>query len=238
MKSNFFNSSSILRKFLIFNFIVFLFLGTFTFFYLDAIEPNLVENRSKQHTRIINNTSDHIQRLNIEFSKEGVTKFLLSTRFLFQNLDRVEFYDLNFDLLGDTDTLDLVQDAFVKSDNVEESKIGNNDDQDINLDKTPKTKQKISFNTKSYVRKYYEEKNKKEQLIISETINNNFYVITANPVVIDNENKGYIIVSEIADDILLAVDERKNFILRTVFSIALVIFIFSVFLNKYILKPI
>ena len=238
MKSNFFKSSSILRKFLIFNFIVFLFLGTFTFFYLDAIEPNLVGNRSKQHTRIINNTSDHIQRLNIEFSKEGVTKFLLSTRFLFQNLDRVEFYDLNFDLLGDTDTLDLVQDAFVKSDNVEESKIGNNDDQDINLDKTPKTKQKISFNTKSYVRKYYEEKNKKEQLIISETINNNFYVITANPVVIDNENKGYIIVSEIADDILIAVDERKNFILRTVFSIALVIFIFSVFLNKYILKPI
>ena len=238
MKSNFFKSSSILKKFLIFNFIVFLFLGTFTFFYLDAIEPNLVENRSKQHTRIINNTSDHIQRLNIEFSKEGVTKFLLSTRFLFQNLDRVEFYDLNFDLLGDTDTLDLVQDAFVKSDNVEESKIGNNDDQDINLDKTPKTKQKISFNTKSYVRKYYEEKNKKEQLIISETINNNFYVITANPVVIDNENKGYIIVSEIADDILIAVDERKNFILRTVFSIALVIFIFSVFLNKYILKPI
>ena len=238
MKSNFFKSSSILRKFLIFNFIVFLFLGTFTFFYLDAIEPNLVENRSKQHTRIINNTSDHIQRLNIEFSKEGVTKFLLSTRFLFQNLDRVEFYDLNFDLLGDTDTLDLAQDAFVKSDNVEESKIGNNDDQDINLDKTPKTKQKISFNTKSYVRKYYEEKNKKEQLITSETINNNFYVITANPVVIDNENKGYIIVSEIADDILIAVDERKNFILRTVFSIALVIFIFSVFLNKYILKPI
>ena len=238
MKFNFFKSSSILRKFLIFNFIVFLFLGTFTFFYLDAIEPNLVGNRSKQHTRIINNTSDHIQRLNIEFSKEGVTKFLLSTRFLFQNLDRVEFYDLNFDLLGDTDTLDLAQDAFVKSDNVEESKIGNNDDQDINLDKTPKTKQKISFNTKSYVRKYYEEKNKKEQLIISETINNNFYVITANPVVIDNENKGYIIVSEIADDILIAVDERKNFILRTVFSIALVIFIFSVFLNKYILKPI
>jgi two-component system sensor histidine kinase ChvG len=37
---------------------------------------------------------------------------------------------------------------------------------------------------------------------------------------------------------LLAVDERKNFILRTVFSIALVIFIFSIFLNKYILKPI
>ena len=56
--------------------------------------------------------------------------------------------------------------------------------------------------------------------------------------VTDGESKGYIIVSEIANDILVAVDERKNFILRTVFSVALVIFIFSVFLNKYILKPI
>ena len=52
------------------------------------------------------------------------------------------------------------------------------------------------------------------------------------------KKRGYIIVSEIANDILVAVDERKNFILRTVFSVAIVIIIFSVFLNKYILKPI
>ena len=65
-----------------------------------------------------------------------------------------------------------------------------------------------------------------------------FYVITVKPVIIDDSNKGYIVVSEIANDILLAVDERKNFILRTVLFLALAIFIFSVFLNKYILKPI
>ena len=45
-------------------------------------------------------------------------------------------------------------------------------------------------------------------------------------------------VSEIANDILFAVEERKNFILRTVLSVTIVILIFSVFLNKYILKPI
>jgi two-component system sensor histidine kinase ChvG len=55
---------------------------------------------------------------------------------------------------------------------------------------------------------------------------------------LSGENKGYIVVSEIANDILIAVDERKNFILRTVFLVALVILIFSIFLNKYILKPI
>ena len=90
MRSNLLSSSSILKKFLVFNLIVFLFLGIFTFIYLNAIKPELVEDRSVHHTRIINNTSDHINRLNIEFTKEGVTKFLLDERYLFQNLDRVQ----------------------------------------------------------------------------------------------------------------------------------------------------
>ena len=48
----------------------------------------------------------------------------------------------------------------------------------------------------------------------------------------------YIKITEEANDILVAVKERKNFILRTVFAVGLVILIFSLFLNKYILKPI
>ena len=107
MKSNFFSTSSILKKFLIFNLIIFLVLGIFTFLYLKAIEPNLVKNRSDHHSKIINNTSDHINRLNINFDKDSATEFLLSTRFLFQNLDRVQLYDLNSIILADTDTLDL-----------------------------------------------------------------------------------------------------------------------------------
>ena len=82
MKSNFFSSSSILKKFLIFNLVIFLVLGVFTYLYLKAIKPNLVKNRSNQHMKIINNTSDHINRLKIEFTKESITKFLLSTRHL------------------------------------------------------------------------------------------------------------------------------------------------------------
>ena len=107
MKSNFFSSSSILRKFLFFNLVVFLVLGIFTFFYLNATKPYLVKNRSNQHSKIIKNTSDHLSRLNIEFTKDTTTAFLLSTRFLFQNLDRVQLYDLEANLLADTDTLDL-----------------------------------------------------------------------------------------------------------------------------------
>ena len=237
MKSNFFKSSSILRKFLVFNLIIFLVLGVFTYLYLDATKPNLVKNRSSQHKRIIDNTSDHINRLNVKFNKESLTEFLLSTRFLFQNLDRVQLYDLNSNLLTDTDTLDLVQDVFIKNQNVQETTIENSEET-ISSDDKAKLVQSSAFNTKKYVENYSKQKNTSEKLVTSEKINNNFYVITISAISIDNVNKGYIIVSEIANDILIAVEERKNFILRTVFSIALVIFIFSVFLNKYILKPI
>ena len=237
MQSIFFSSSTILKKFLIFNFIIFLVLGVFTFAYLKAIKPNLVENRSHQHINIINNTTDHIKRLNVKFTKKSLTEFLLSTRFLFQNLDRVQLYDLNLNLLADTDTLDLAENVFTKNQNIEESSI-EQPNENLSIDEDIRTDESVTFNTESYIKKYSKKKNKNEKLIISENINNNFYVITVNSVNVDGINKGYIIVSEIANDILLAVDERKNFILRTVFSVAIVIFIFSVFLNKYILKPI
>ena len=237
MKLNFFSSSTILNKFLAFNLIIFLVLGIFTFSYLKALKPNLVENRSSQHLKIINNTSDHINRLNIKFTKKSTTEFLLEKRFLFSNLDRVQLYDLNSNLLADTDTLDLAQDIFVINRDVQETPIDKSGE-DTNINVNPKGTQTATFNTESYIKEYAKQKNIINKLTISETINNNFYVMTINSVKLDEKYEGYIIVSEIANDILVAVDERKNFILRTVLSIALVILIFSVFLNKYILKPI
>jgi len=237
MRTNFLISSSILRKFLIFNLVIFLFLGIFTFLYLKAIKPNLVQNRSEQHARIINNTSDHINRLNIQFTKESVTEFLLSTRFLFQNLDRVQLYDLNLNLLADTDTLDLAQDIFTRSESVQETSIDESDEE-LNVSENSSIIKTNTFSTENLLKNYSRKKNIDSKLIIGETINNNFYVITINSVNVEGKNKGYIVVSEIANDILVAVEERKNFILRSVFFVALVILIFSVFLNKYILKPI
>ncbi len=236
MKTNFFSKSTILKKFLVFNLIVFLVIGILTYLYLNEIKPNLVKNKSDEHSRIISNTSDHIKRLNIEFTKESATEFLLSTRFLFQNLDRVQIYDSKINLLADTDTLDLAQDAFVVSQSVEETQI-DEPEQNKEASESFKKIKTGNFNTKNYVQEY-SKKNKINKLVVTENINNNFYVITINSVEINKKLKGYIIVSEIANDILVAVDERKNFILRTVFSVAIVILIFSVFLNKYILKPI
>ena len=236
MKKIFFSSSSILKKFLVFNFIVFLVLSVVTFFYLVTVKPSLVKKRANQHEQVINNTIDHINRLNIKFTTKSVTDFLLSTRFLFQNLDRVQFYDLDLNLLADTDTLDLVKDGFVKNQSVEETSIGNVEN-NLDTEQSLEIDSNINFKTNDYL-KLYSKQVRNEKLVISEIKNNNFYVITLETVKTNGANKGYIIVSEIANDILVAVEERKNFILRTVFFVALVILIFSVFLNKYVLKPI
>ena len=123
MKLNFIVSSSTLTKFLIFNFLAFLILGIFTFLYLNAIKPNLIKSRSNQHVKIIDNTISHIDRLNIKLNREASNNFLLSNRFLFQKLDRVQLFNFNGGLLADTDTLDLDQNAFSRRFQVEEEEI-------------------------------------------------------------------------------------------------------------------
>jgi two-component system sensor histidine kinase ChvG len=107
MFKTFLRNLSILKKFLFINFVVFIIIGCGTIFYLKSVQPNLIKKKTSNHIQIINNTIDHIQRLNVKLNEDDVRKFLFSTRFLFQNLDRVIFYDNEFNLIGDTDTLDL-----------------------------------------------------------------------------------------------------------------------------------
>ena len=229
-------SAPILRKFLLFNLLVFSVLGLLTFIYLQAIQPSLVKNKSTNHLVIIKNTTDHLQRLKINFDEKGLSSFLLSARFLFQSLDRVQFFNLDGDLVGDTNMLDLDQNVFSRSDLIIEQEINN-----------PKINQILNSNIsiiKNELNYYKEIKNtilnklKNEPFIIESKIKKDFFVQTLDKVSIEEKIIGYILVSEQSNEILVAVDERKDFIIRTVLAVALVIFIFSVFLNKYILKPI
>ena len=229
-------SASILKKFLLFNLLVFSILGLFTYIYLQAIQPNLVNNKSANHLVVIKNTTDHLQRLDIEFDEKGLSTFLLSARFLFQSLDRVQFFNLNGNLIGDTDILDLDQTVFSRSELIIE--------EDINSTNT----NEISNNTQNNIDEsldYYKEiKNtilnrlRDEPLTIENKKKKDFFVQTLSIVLINKKKVGYILVSEQSNEILVAVDERKDFIIRTVLVLALAILIFSVFLNKYILKPI
>ena len=225
-------SASILRKFLLFNLAVFSVLGLFTIIYLKAIQPNLIKKRTADHHIIISNTIDHLKRLNINFNAKDIKTFLLSTRFLFQSLDRVQFYNNEGDLIGDTNILDLDQNVFTKSDIIIEETIDGQVKVKENLKKLTNNSNKDS------IRQVIINKYEDSPLTISEKIQNNFFVSTLSKIKIDENEIGYIAVFEEANDILNAVKERKNFIIRTVLAVALVILIFSLFLNKYILKPI
>ena len=101
MFSKYLKTLSILKKFLFINFVIFTIIGLFTIVYLNNIQPNLVKKKSENHIKIINNTIDNLSRLNIKFDADDIRKFLFSTRFIFQNLDRVIFFDSNLNLIGD-----------------------------------------------------------------------------------------------------------------------------------------
>ena len=107
MFSKYLKTLSILKKFLFINFVIFTIIGLFTFIYLNNIQPSLIKKKSQNHTIIINNTIDNILRLDVKFQSDDIRRFLFSTRFIFQNLDRVIFFDDQLNLIGDTDTLDL-----------------------------------------------------------------------------------------------------------------------------------
>ncbi len=224
-------TASILKKFLLFNLTVFSVLGLFTIIYLEAIQPSLVKERSANHKIVINNTVDHIDRLGIEYTNEGIRTFLLSTRFLFQSLDRVRFYDLSGQLVGDTNILDLDSEVFSRSDIIIQESLSG----EKNFIKTPKKNLSVEPDTiKDIIINSYTN----EIMTMSDTINNNFFVNTLSKINAQDSEIGFILVSEQANDILIAVKERKAFIIRTMIAVALVILIFSLFLNKYILKPI
>ena len=223
-------TSSILRKFLLFNLSIFSVLGLFTILYLNAIQPNLVKKVSANHFIIISNTSDHIERLGVNFDKVGIKKFLLSTRFLFQGLDRVQFFSKNAELIGDTNILDLDTSVFKKSDEIIEEGVEKKQNETKTL--FEKSSEEKSIN--NIIRNKY----KDQPITIENEINNSFFVSTISELKLNDVTAGYIVVTNEANDILIAVVERKNFIIRTVLAIALVILIFSLFLNKYILKPI
>ena len=224
-------SASILKKFLLFNLTVFSILGLFTIIYLEAIQPTLVSDRSSNHKVVINNTKENLERLNIEYTKKGIREFLLSTRFLFQSLDRVQFYDLSGNLIGDTNILDLDQSVFSRSEIILEQTL----EGDVI---TPEIEERLGEEQKDEIKDIIMNKYNEEIMTLTDDEKNNFIVSTLSKIKFIERDIGYIVVSEQANDIIVAVKERKAFIIRTMIAVAIVILIFSLFLNKYILKPI
>ena len=66
---------------------------------------------------------------------------------------------------------------------------------------------------------------------------NKFKLTTIKNVMLEDKNIGYLAISENANDVKAAIDERKTFIIRTAFAVGGNIY-FSFVLNRYFLKPI
>ena len=237
MFNNFLKSLSILKKFLFINLIIFIIIGILTILYLQTVRPNLILKKTVNHIQVINNTIDHISRLNIKFEEEDIRKFLFSTRFLFQNLDRVILFDNQLNLVGDTDTLDLDPRSFSNKMDIVELEIL---DEKITkkVAETKNLNKKKTISLKDILTNYSWSKDFGKPYTFTQEGYNQFILTTVKNVSLDGNNIGYLAISENANDIKSAIDERKTFILRTAIFIAIVIFIFSFVLNRYFLKPI
>ena len=231
------NNQSILKKFLLINFIVFLIIGVLTLFYLNTVKPTLIKNKTASHIKIIDNTTQNIERLKIKFSSENIREFLFSTKFLFQSIDRVQIFDSELNLLGDTDTLDLDPSAFSRSLNIIEMSDLNN--KNISVDELNENKNSFeSIEIFDDLKKYSYSPDYGKPLTISKENYDQFFLVTIKNIVSDSQTKGYLAITENANEIKVAIDERRNFIIRTALLVALVILIFSYVLNRYFLKPI
>jgi two-component system, OmpR family, sensor histidine kinase ChvG len=239
MFNNILKNLSILKKFLFINFIFFTIIGLLTFLYLKNVQPNLIKNKSSNHIEIINNTIENLNRLKVEFNENDIRKFLFSTRFIFQSLDRVIFFNNELNLIGDTDTLDLDPRSFSSRLDIIELEI-------LNEEKTKEITDKKNINIgndnlvslKDILLNYAGSRNYGIPFTFTQQEFNNFKLTTIKNVFKDDKNIGYIAITENANDVRAAIDERKTFIIRNAFAVGIVIIIFSFVLNRYFLKPI
>ena len=240
MFSKYLKSLSILKKFLFINFIIFTIISLFTFIYLNNVQPNLIKKKSVKHVNVIDNTINTLLRLDVKFDVEDIRKFLFSTRFIFQNLDRVIFFDNDYNLIGDTDTLDLDPRSFsTRLDEIEFESLNNNENEKNDKIENTGLSKKKDFSFEKAFEKII------EILIIMEVSYtfiqedlNQFKLITIKDVIKDDLNIGYIAITENANDIKIATDERKAFVLRTAIAVGFVILIFSFVLSRYFIRPI
>jgi len=239
MFGKYLKSLSILKKFLFINFIIFTIIGLFTFVYLSNVQPNLIKKKSVKHINVINNTINTLLRLDIKFDVDDIRKFLFSTRFIFQNLDRVIFFDNDLIVIGDTDTLDLDPRSFsTRLDEIEFESLSKNQEDQNNQKENTNINENKSLPFNDILNKYLNSNEYGSSYTFIQEDPNQFKLITIRNVIKDGSNIGYLAISENANDIRAATDERKAFVTRTAIAVGFVILIFSFVLSRYFIKPI
>ena len=221
MFSNFLKDLSILKKFLFINLLIFVIIGSFTVLYLQSIQPTLINKKKVKHIQIIDNTIDHIKRLNINFKEDDIRKFLFSTRFLFQNLDRVTIFDSKFNLIGDTDTLDLDPRSFSQRLEIVEMDVTNKKENIGTEEKEEVIDKNNNLSLTDILIDYTNSPEFGKPFTFTQESYDQFLLTTIKNVKNNGKNIGYLAISENANDIRAAINERKSFIMRSAAAVGL-----------------
>ena len=205
------SSRSLLTQFLVFNLFIFIILSFFTFLYLKAIQPELISKQSNKHLRVIKNIEANLNIQKINIQKEQLKSFLIKSKFLFDEIDQIKFLDKENNLLLDSDLLDIEQGVFSRPSRIEEYTLKSTPKEEIILKNDLKQNSVNSNFLRQQTQRLVDENN----FAASEFVNKNLIVHTFSKILLENNETLTIIISEISNEIMLAVEERKNFVLRS-----------------------
>ena len=142
-------------------------------------------------------------------------------------------------LIGDTDTLDLDPRSFstrlndIEFESLSEKKIDQKiKNKNIEIDKN------ITLSFKNVLKTYLNSDKYGNFYTFAQEDFGQLKLITIKNVVNNNLNIGYLAITENSNDIKIATDERKAFVVRTAIAVGFVILIFSFVLSRYFIKPI
>lgn len=230
----FISLKSLLAKFLFINLFFFSILTLATYSYLQSIEPELVNNKKKEHFKLIKNIALNMELQRTPYKRDNLKSFLANYKYLLPNINQIRIYDSKKQIIADVHSLDINAKPFYKVPEVQEKKLTTDnipDTSDLTTQQEEKLLNKIISDNLNIL-------GSDKVLTFSKKIKENFIVISLSSLVLNNENKGFIVITEDSNDIQNAVIERKNFVIRTALSVAAIILIFSIFLNANIIKPI
>ncbi len=168
------------------------------------------------------------------YKRDNLKSFLANYKYLLPNINQIRIYDSKKQIIADVHSLDINAKPFYKVPEVQEKKLTTDnipDTSDLTTQQEEKLLNKIISDNLNIL-------GSDKVLTFSKKIKENFIVVSLSSLVLNNENKGFIVITEDSNDIQNAVIERKNFVIRTALSVAAIILIFSIFLNANIIKPI
>ena len=183
MITNLLSTKSLLRQFLVFNLFIFLILGFFTFLYLLAIEPELINKKSKKHQNIIENIKSNLVNLKIEPDVNNLENFLYKSNFILDEVDQIRFFDINKKIIVDSSIIDINKRSLFTTERIETLGIN----ETLNQDQSKLKSKNIAVNKMPFLKDINLKLNQKF-FITSENKNNNLVIHTSSVINFSDED--------------------------------------------------